>query len=157
MWEKSWSLVVLAFLCGGVSFSFFPPPQRQLIYGRGLSQPFSLTRCSFTLQYKIQSVFKNLSLAFHPLVLPVLGDVCSSLLFFPWDVCLRACRWLRSCYSMASYASRFLVVWFLILFSLLSFYASENIFRTIGGSENAVLSFLSHTFFLAEVMTFWVE
>lgn len=36
----------------------------------------------------------------------------------------------------------------------LSFYASENIFWSIEGSENAVLSFLSHTFFLAEVMTF---
>lgn len=128
MWEKSWSLVVIAFLCGGVSFSFFPPPQRQLIYGRGLSQPFSLTGCSFTLQYEIQSAFKNLWLALHPLVHPVLGDVCSSLLFFPWDVCLWACRWPGSCSSVASYTSRFLVVWFLILFSFSLFMLLKTYF-----------------------------
>lgn len=47
-------LLSLPFFVEGCLFLFFHPPQRQLIYGRGLSQPFSLTGCSFTLQYEIQ-------------------------------------------------------------------------------------------------------
>lgn len=160
----------------------FLPPPRQLISGRGLSQPFSLTRCSFTLQYEIQSTFKNLSLAFHPLVLPVLGDICSSLLFFPWDVCLRACGRLGSCSSvaldkahlaslafvrwccrplphLASCTSSSLVVWFLIGFSFSLFMLLKTYSQLLERVKMPCYHF-SHTFFSVgghDFLTLWVE
>lgn len=166
----------------GVFFFFFPP-LRQLIYGRGLSQPFSITRCSFTLQCEIQSAFKNLSLAPHPPVLPVLGDVCSSLLFFPWDVWLRArrrpgssssmaldkarlasltlVRWCcRSLPRLASWTSSSPVVCFLIWFSFSLFMLLKTYSRLLERTKMPCYHF-SHTHFFSarghDILTLWVE
>lgn len=119
-----------------------PPLPGQLIYGRRLCQPSSVTRCSFTFQFEIQSAFKSLCLAPHPQALPALGDICSPLLFFPRHVCLQARRQLRFCASLAldkaclasllivcrhslphlaSCTSSSPVVWFLIWFSFFLF------------------------------------
>lgn len=123
-------LLSLPFFVEGCLFLFFhPPPETIDLWER--PQPALLINWLFfytSIRNTIQSAFKNLWLALHPLVRPVLGDVCSSLLFFPWDVCLWACRWPGSCSSVASYTSRFLVVWFLILFSFSLFMLLKTYF-----------------------------
>lgn len=79
--------------CLVLFFFFFP--ERQLIYERGLSQLVQLTHCSFMREYKIQSVFKNLSWVPHPPVLPVLRTFARP--SFPREVCLQAHRWTGTC------------------------------------------------------------
>lgn len=130
-------------------------------------------------QYEIESAFINLLLALNPVVLPVLGDVCSSLLFFPWDIYFQACCRPGSCSSVAMdkvrLASLILIHWCccslpsfasctstsLVVSPLIWFSFSLSMpLKTYSWLLERVKMpcyHFSHThIFLPEVMTFWL-
>lgn len=107
----------------------------------------------------------------------MLGDVSSSFLFFPWDVCFQVCCWMGNCSSRAldkaSLASLTLHTLMLLFLSSLascswlvdflfdfpsSFYDSGSIFLTIRERVNIPGYHFSHTpFFSARGHDFLIQ